>query len=151
MTIEELKSKRERFRLRSKLGYADFIGEEACNLAISLIDEKILQLSITDEDVQEALWHFNLMLKARKVQEEETRKHYGGDLPSFEVAANKYEILAIQALQQMRTEGCHYCKGIENHEIDKIKVVIDKLGRELDAYNIPYNYCTNCGRKLRAE
>ena len=146
MNIDELKETRDTFAV---WGYETLLSDELIEKIISILDAEIARQSVTDEDVQDALWHFNLTLNARKEQEEETRKHYGGELPSFEVAVNKYETLAITALQQMRTEGCHCCNSIENHDIKSVKTVTDKQGRELDAYNTPYNYCPNCGRKVR--
>ena len=43
---------------------------------------------------------------------------------------------------------CWYCGGIEGHEIVSVKTVVDEFGRELPAYDTPYNYCPNCGRRL---
>jgi hypothetical protein len=48
-----------------------------------------------------------------------------------------------------RALGCWYCTGIESHGISTIKTVTDEYGHELPAYETPYNYCPNCGRKLR--
>ena len=60
-----------------------------------------------------------------------------------EVAISKTETTSA------RTFGCWYCIGIESHGISTIKTVTDEYGHELPAYETPYNYCPNCGRRLR--
>lgn len=47
--------------------------------------------------------------------------------------------------------GCWYCDGIESHGIATVKTVYDEFGRALPAYDTPYNYCSNCGRKLKED
>ena len=52
---------------------------------------------------------------------------------------------------ETETTGCYYCRGIESHGIVAVKSVKDELDRELAAYDIPYNFCPNCGRKIKEE
>ena len=56
-------------------------------------------------------------------------------------------ITALRA-QLAPVSGCWYCTGIESHSIATVKTVTDEYGRELGAYDTPYNYCPNCGRRL---
>lgn len=58
------------------------------------------------------------------------------------VAIPKTETTTARALR------CWYCTEIEKHGVVVVKTVLDKSGRELDAYETPYNYCPNCGRRL---
>lgn len=46
---------------------------------------------------------------------------------------------------------CWYCIGIESHGIATVKTVTDEYGHELGAYDTPYNYCPNCGRKIKED
>jgi hypothetical protein len=68
---------------------------------------------------------------------------YRQSVKSEEVAISKTETTSVRAL------SCWYCTGIESHSISTIKTVTDEFGRELPAYDTPYNFCPNCGRKLR--
>ena len=52
---------------------------------------------------------------------------------------------------ETKTTGCHYCRGIESHDIVAIKTVLDEYSRMVSAYDTPYNYCPNCGRKIRKD
>lgn len=52
---------------------------------------------------------------------------------------------------ETETTGCHYCRGIESHDIVAIKTVLDEYSRMISAYDTPYNYCPNCGRKIRKD
>ena len=61
----------------------------------------------------------------------------------------------IEALSQVaisKTEttsnSCWYCKGIELHNIKSVKTVTDESDRELGAYDTPYNFCPNCGKRV---
>ena len=61
---------------------------------------------------------------------------------------------AIDILQAIRpsetkTTGCHYCRGIESHGIVAVKTVIDEYLNVVPGYDTPYNYCPNCGRKIK--
>ena len=145
MTIEELKSKRERFRLRSKLGYADFIGEEACNLAISLIDEKILQLSVTDEDVGDAIeqvkWYIDFE-KSEWANCDELSACEPGAEQIYKDRLKNCDII-LKVLQQMRTEGCELCDTDFLFECN----LIDYNGNVQKA--IIADFCPNCGKDLR--
>ena len=58
------------------------------------------------------------------------------------VAISKTETTSARAL------SCWYCTEMEKHGVVSVKTVLDKAGRELDAYETPYNYCPNCGRKV---
>lgn len=49
---------------------------------------------------------------------------------------------------ETETTDCYYCRGIESHGIVAVKTVIDEYSRVISAYDTPYNYCSNCGRKL---
>ena len=53
------------------------------------------------------------------------------------------------AIPKTETVGCFYCIGIEAHGIVAVKTVIDEYLTELPAYDTPYIFCPNCGRKLR--
>ena len=58
-----------------------------------------------------------------------------------------YEEVAISKTETT-SKSCWYCGGIEGHKIVSVTAVVDEFGRELPAYDTPYNYCPNCGRKL---
>jgi hypothetical protein len=62
-----------------------------------------------------------------------------------EVDISKTETISARAL------GCWYCTEIEKHGVVAVKTVLDKAGRELDAYETPYNFCPNCGRKIKED
>lgn len=51
-------------------------------------------------------------------------------------------------ISKLKEKACWYCDGIEDHKVVSVKTVVDEFGRELTAYDTPYNYCSNCGRKL---
>ena len=55
------------------------------------------------------------------------------------------------AISKAETTGCHYCIGIESHGIVAVKTVIDEYLRVIPAYDTPYNYCPNCGRKIKEQ
>lgn len=48
-------------------------------------------------------------------------------------------------------EGCFYCRGIEGHRIISCNHFKDIAGIRIRNIDTPYNYCPNCGRKLRRE
>ena len=153
MTIEELKELKKVVRAGFYIDDTD--GDEEFFRVINqsdeirileLIDEKISQLSVTDDDVREAIeWLKRIKENALNILDWENDLDL---VDGYKTDIKRVEFL-LQALQQMRTEGCHSCKGIESHGIKSVKTVTDKLGRDIDAYNTPYNYCPNCGRKLR--
>ena len=58
------------------------------------------------------------------------------------VAISKTETTSVRAL------SCWYCTEMEKHGVVAVKTVLDKAGRKLDAYETPYNFCPNCGRRL---
>ena len=68
------------------------------------------------------------------------------DLELLRIHINTIE-KSIQALraQIVPVSGCWYCTGIESHSIATVKTVKDEYGRELGAYDTPYNYCPDCG------
>ena len=105
------------------------------DIAIELLNAEIARQSVTDEAVQRAIAFYELNLQSR---EDDAIDDY--------VSARMRIVLA--ALRQMRTEPCWYCKGIESHNIKSVKTVTDESDRELGAYDTPYNFCPNCGRKL---
>lgn len=51
----------------------------------------------------------------------------------------------------VKAKGCWHCDGIEDHKIVLVTAVVDEFGRELPAYDTPYNYCPACGRKLKED
>ena len=57
----------------------------------------------------------------------------------------------IDAVIKKETTGCRYCRGIESHGIVAVKTVIDEYLRVIPAYDTPYNYCPNCGRKIKED
>ena len=61
------------------------------------------------------------------------------------------EALSQVAISKTETTSkpCWHCDGIEDHKIVLVTAVVDEFGRELPAYDTPYNYCPNCGRKLK--
>lgn len=99
MTIERLQELKYNFEMQSNNGYADFIGKSECELAISLIDEKISQLSVTDEDVREAIEYlkdeYSTPIKHYQNKEDSKSSQYWG----------KQATIAITALQQMDAES----------------------------------------------
>jgi hypothetical protein len=60
----------------------------------------------------------------------------------------KFNYLAWEALEAKIGKPCWYCDGIQDHKVVSVKTVVDEFGRELPAYDTPYNYCPACGRKL---
>ena len=50
--------------------------------------------------------------------------------------------------REATSNSCWYCDGIQDHKIVSVKTVVDALGRELPAYDVPYNYCPNCGKAI---
>ena len=52
---------------------------------------------------------------------------------------------------EVTRNGCRYCRGIESHGIVAVKTVIDEYLRVIPAYDTPYNYCPNCGRKIKED
>lgn len=57
----------------------------------------------------------------------------------------------IYPFEHGETTSCHYCIGIESHGIVAVKTVIDEYLRVIPAYDTPYNYCPNCGRKIKED
>ena len=48
--------------------------------------------------------------------------------------------------------GCWHCWNIEAHKIKYVTAVKDKGGRPMNTpTDIPYRYCTSCGRKLEVK
>ena len=74
---------------------------------------------------------------------EERHRHTAKPIDCPLVAISKTETTSARAL------SCWYCTEIEKHGVVAVKTVLDKAGRKLDAYETPYNYCPNCGRKLK--
>lgn len=111
----------------------DVISEDGEDL-ISLIDEKISQLSVTDEDVQEAIeWLNQIKANALNMLDWEN----DSDL----LGGYKADIKVIETiLQQMNKEPCEYCELEPTEKIYAYGMAFKKM---------PTNYCPNCGRKLR--
>lgn len=120
-------------------------------------EEDIARQSTTREEVQRAIEQLkyareqdrefddgtfvdslDLAITALQAYQPTTRK----DRTVEEVAISKTETTSARAL------SCWYCTEIEKHGVVAVKTVLDKAGRELDAYETPCNYCPNCGRKL---
>ena len=59
--------------------------------------------------------------------------------------------LAAISKTETTSNSCWYCDGIQDHKIVSVKTVVDEFGRELPAYDTPYNYCPNCGKRLGVE
>jgi len=55
------------------------------------------------------------------------------------------------AISKTETTSCRYCRGIESHGIVAVKTVIDEYLNVIPAYDTPYNYCPNCGRKIKED
>ncbi len=133
--LEELREEVTRHRA--------FIDDHAMNTSteddvLELIDAELARQSVTDEAVQNMVQTFESFLSSGHDAD------WTGDTVS-----NQYLHDAILvALRQTRTEPCWYCKDIESHGIKSVKTVTDESDRELGAYDTPYNYCPNCGRKL---
>ena len=70
-----------------------------------------------------------------------------GQIGAIQWAINQVAISKTETT----SKPCWYCEGIEGHKIVSVKTVVDEFGRELPAYDTPYNYCPNCGRKLKGE
>ena len=128
---------------------------EDCLKEIRRLKSAIARQSVKSEEVQEAIgdlmdmkehWcadstdndaiSIDLAITALQAYEPTTRKNRIVE----EVAISKTEI----------TSGlCWYCVGIKGHKVVSVKTVVDECGRELGAYDTPYNYCPACGRKLK--
>ena len=98
-------------------------------------------------EIKEAIEWFQGGLDYRKEQEQETRKRYGGELPSWHENMNRMESLAIKALEAY--QPCEWCEGetskyfdVNWHDFngDFYAVGQNKKGQK--------NYCPNCGRRL---
>lgn len=120
----------------------------------ALIDAEIARQSVTDEAVQRAIeW-------AEQERKNSFRYMDFGDadsaslsitaLQSYQPTTRKNRTVEEAAISKTETtsNSCWYCKGIELHNIKSVKTVTDESDRELGAYDTPYNYCPNCGRKL---
>lgn len=59
--------------------------------------------------------------------------------------------MIIERMERGEEVHCWYCIGIESHGIATVKTVTDEYGHELGAYDTPYNYCPNCGRKIKEQ
>ena len=130
MTIEELKELKK--TVRAGFYVDDTDGDEEFFKVINqsdeikileLIDEKISQLSVTDEDVERAIHSIKEHIQLHRLR----------NYPQLNIGHSLD--LAIQALQQMQKEPCEYCKD---------GVYYDVLGTPCK-----YNNCPMCGRKLR--
>ena len=137
MTIEELKELNDRVQTHAHRDLTILVGglrPKDYGKLIELIDEKISQLSVTDEDVQRAIQ--TMLSKQDIVKITELDYESWGNQPEGVTECQK-EIedfdLAITALQQMNTEPCEYCNG----EMEQFFEIIDA------------NFCMRCGRKLR--
>lgn len=137
MTIKELNELKEYFEAVIKDNDRRALRSDEEEQVLELIDTEIARQSVTDEDVQKHIQTLKDIYPSKK-------EIVTGEYPDVADALD----LAITALQQMKTEGCHSCNGIESHGIKFVKTVTDKLGRSVDAYNTPYHYCPNCSRKL---
>ncbi len=76
----------------------------------------------------------------------------GGVRPAFLLKSSIF-VSYIRDLSSLTTEEVHcwYCIGIESHGIVAVKTVIDEYLRVIPAYDTPYNFCPNCGRKIKEE
>lgn len=66
----------------------------------------------------------------------------------FDYESAKGFVLGITAAD-VEKSNCYYCRGIESHGIVAVKTVIDEYLRVIPAYDTPYNFCPNCGRKIK--
>ena len=124
---------------------------------IALIDAEIARQSATSEEVAEAI-------EQLKYAREQDREFDDGTfvdsldlaitaLQAYQPTTRKNRIVEEMAISKTETTSaralsCWYCTEIEKHGVVAVKTVLDKAGRNLDAYETPYNYCSNCGRKL---
>jgi hypothetical protein len=71
-------------------------------------------------------------------------------LQEYQPTISKMETVEQVAISKTETTSkpCWYCDGIQDHKVVSVKTVVDEFGRELPAYDTPYNYCPNCGRRL---
>jgi len=110
MTIEELKELKKTVRAGFYIDDTD--GDEEFFRVINqsdeirileLIDEKISQLSVTDEDVSDAITQLEIMASDISGYMAKTKSEW---------AEKKYNAidLAITALNQMHKEPCEYCE-----------------------------------------
>lgn len=111
---------------------------------IGLLDEAIARQSVKSEEVAEAIGDLLDM-----------KEHWCADSTDNDAISIDLAITALQDYQptisKTETTGCHYCRGIESHGIVAVKTVIDEYLRVIPAYDTPYNYCPNCGRKIKED
>ena len=62
--------------------------------------------------------------------------------------ANRMYVGLVPEYIPVKAKACWYCNGIQDHKIVSVKTVVDEFGRELPAYDVPYNYCPNCGQAI---
>ena len=108
---------------------------------------------LTAEDIRESM----AVLKAIRCSREGIARKV---LPTWAQpyrAIDKAVILSLESLErdlaaipktETTSDTCWYCSGIQDHKIVSVRTVFDEFGRELPAYDTPYNYCPNCGRRL---
>lgn len=130
------------------------------------IDHAIAQMTEpTDEEVQRAIEYYGKQLYFQKANEEETRKHYGGQLPSWHSEMTEMDNLAITALRQLKQEPCEWCDGEQKYnQIDEKcswNIWHYKLSRRYTLHiwedlsstyrkgiEMDIKYCPACGRYL---
>lgn len=141
--------KRERLEeLREETAQYRAVADDRCMSTqyeddiLAMIDEAIARQSVTDEQIRTALDYVSDYKKEAMAYDISV-----GIFPPTSEEVRAWETIET-ALRQMLTEPCWYCKGIESHGIKSVKTVTDESDRELGAYDTPYNFCPNCGRKL---
>ncbi|MFA7200566.1 MAG: hypothetical protein WC098_04030 [Bacteroidales bacterium] len=139
MDIERLKELRKKIPEYYGNGFMSLVH---CDNMLDLIDDAIARQSVKSEEVAEAIGDLLDM-----------KEHWCADSTYNDAISIDLAITALQAYQptisKTETTGCHYCRGIESHGIVAVKTVIDEYLRVIPAYDTPYNYCPNCGRRLR--
>ena len=154
MDIERLKE------LRAILERNSELEDEQIEILWELIDTAIARQLVKSEEVAEAiellmeLQHDNYVFQNYTEQD---IKNYGlisiaiTALQAYQPTTRKNRTVEPAAISKTETtsKSCWYCDGIQDHKVVFVKTVVDELGRELPAYDTPYNYCPNCGRKLR--
>ena len=160
MGIERLKEVVNMERVTSYDKYGISFEAEYSEDILELIDEAIARQSVKSEDVQEAIEKIEMLSKAivnnmywysdKLMKSLETAI---SALQAYQPTTRKNRTVEPVAISKTETtsKSCWYCYGIQDHKVVSVKTVVDKFGRELPAYDTPYNYCPNCGRKLKED
>lgn len=153
MEVEMIKKERL-MEIRETLSNGDHLTRLDRAHLTALIDAEIVRQSATDEAVKDAItWaeqEHGYWMRYMMFGYADSASLAITALQSYQPTTRKNRTVEEAAISKTETtsNSCWYCKGIELHNIKSVKTVTDESDRELGAYDTPYNFCPNCGRKL---